>query len=666
MKWLRAACQSRWLWTLSLFLTGLGARLWLIHRFGTPLPFWDQWEEARVVYLPFFAGKLTLADLLSAHNEHRIFCSRLYGLALTLLNRQWDGQLEMVGDAVLHCATLAGLGWLMFRRLDRSSWMLLWLPLVLVLVLPFGWENSLAGFQSVFYIFLLLSLLTLWLLGAGAPGSASWWLGALTAITVLLTLASGFLAAVAVFGLAVLRIWRRPSVWRQQLPTLCVCAAVAVAGVLLRVDVRHHHVLQAHSASEFLAALGANLAWPWIVVPPFALLNVLPLLLLGWRYLKRSEGAWPAAELTLAIGLWTVLQGAAAAYARGADGRPPGWRYMDSSSFILIAGCFSIAVLLSGRKSATNVLGRYLTASRRLPFSGSRAVAWLANHARPLAFGALILWGLACATGLVLLTARAWQIDIPERQLLYRAQLKLVRAFMATDNPGVFDHKPKSYLISYQGDPLAPPLRYEAEWTVEYLRNPIVRNILPACARAPLEVRADPTATHGFVTNGFRLARRELPTGVSWGSYTMDGVITKGRFESAPISKSKLPFLEFEVAGDLGKPGLTLALVELSSGKTIAAKPRQAPGDRWQSCRVRAPQGDFRIIASDESDGGWFAFQPPRELGWLSWAAERLAAVGGVLFFSGLGICLVGLVCVYASLMADRRPGEASEREAPD
>jgi len=164
--------QGIWLWVLSVFLIGLGARLWLIARFGTPLPFWDQWEEARVVYIPFFEGKLSLADLFSAHNEHRIFCSRVYGLALMLLNRQWDGQLEMVADAVLHCATLAGLGWLMFRWLDKRSWLLIWLPLALVLVLPFGWENSLGGFQSVFYIFLLLSLLTLWLLGVRAPGSA--------------------------------------------------------------------------------------------------------------------------------------------------------------------------------------------------------------------------------------------------------------------------------------------------------------------------------------------------------------------------------------------------------------------------------------------------------------------------------------------------------------
>ena len=77
-------CGRAWLWALSLFLVGLGAKLWLILRFGTPLPFWDQWEEARVVYLPYFEGKLSLAGLFSAHNEHRIFFTRIYGLGLLL------------------------------------------------------------------------------------------------------------------------------------------------------------------------------------------------------------------------------------------------------------------------------------------------------------------------------------------------------------------------------------------------------------------------------------------------------------------------------------------------------------------------------------------------------------------------------------------------------
>jgi hypothetical protein len=170
-----------------------------------------------------------------------------------------------------------------------------------------------------------------------------------TAVTALFTVASGFLAAAAVFALVVLRIWRRPKTWKPQTVTLGVCAAVTVAGLVLKADVRMHHLLQAHSAGEFLSALGANLAWPWIVVPPFALLNLLPLAALAWSHF-RGSGDDQAGELTLVIGLWTILQGAATAYARGAEGKPPGWRYTDSSSFILIANCPAESPLVRARR----------------------------------------------------------------------------------------------------------------------------------------------------------------------------------------------------------------------------------------------------------------------------------------------------------------------------
>ena len=332
---------------LSLFLVGLGAKLWLIHRSGSPLPIWDEWEEARLVYVPYLEGKLSLADLFTAHGEHRIILTRIYSLGLLLLNRQWDAQLQMVVNAIIHCATLTGLGWLMFRWLEKRYWSLVWLPLALALALPFGWENSLAGFQSQFYFLLVFSMLTLWLLGLSPPLSARWWCGVATAIMALFTVASGFLAAAAVFALVVLRVSKRPKGWKQQFPTLSFCAAVVVSGLLLKADVRAHHVLQAHSASEYLIALGKNLAWPWIVVPLFAVFNLLPLAALAWCYLKEKQAERPAEEMTLAIGLWAILQGAAAAYTRGADGKPPGWRYMDSSSFILVANCFSIAILMS-------------------------------------------------------------------------------------------------------------------------------------------------------------------------------------------------------------------------------------------------------------------------------------------------------------------------------
>jgi hypothetical protein len=634
-----------WLWMLSLFLVGLGARLWLIHQCGSPVPIWDQWEEARVVYLPYFEGKLSLGDLLSAHNDHRIFFHRIYSLALLLLNQQWDGQLLMVGNAIMQCATLTGLGWLMCRWVEKRYWILIWLPLVLVLALPFGWENSLSGFQSFFYFSVLFSLLTLWLLGLHRPGSVRWWCGAAAAIMGLFTLSSGFLAVVAVFGLEVFRIWRQPQSWKQRLPTMAFCAAVAVAGFLLLVDVKHHHIFRAHSALEFVMALANNLAWPWIVVPPFAILSLVPLAALAWFYFQETEDR-PAEEITLAIGFWVFLLGAAAAYARGAEGKGPGWRHMEFSSFILVANCFSIAILLSRYWRAPATLGNAQSSNCKMQFAVPRPVAWLVRSGRHILSAAFILWAVACVLGLAMLNSRAWQIDIPERVFYSRCHLQLTRAFMATDDVRVLDHKPKPELPLYEfdPDPHAPPPLHVGELMAKALRDPRIREILPACVREPLAVGANPELTRGFVTNGFRLARPEPRTEVSWGSFSSQGSAGTGSFESLPARQSRFPYLQISVAGDLGEQNLSLELVDLATGRRIPVKPSQTPGNKWLDCYVRAPAGAFEIVARDASETAWFAFKAPREVGRFSFWAIQILRTGIYLLFIGLGLFLFSVI----------------------
>ena len=48
-----------------------------------------------------------------------------------------------------------------------------------------------------------------------------------------------------------------------------------------------------------LVSLGKYLAWPWIVLPPFAVFNLFPLLLLAWFYLRDRQARMAAEELVL-------------------------------------------------------------------------------------------------------------------------------------------------------------------------------------------------------------------------------------------------------------------------------------------------------------------------------------------------------------------------------
>lgn len=606
-----------WLWLAGLFLAGFGAKLWLIHAFGTSLPFWDQWEEARVVYVPFFEGKLTWADLISPHNEHRILLTRLYGLALLLWNGQWDNQVQMVANAAIHTATLVALGALMLRLLDRrhAPWLLL--PLAAALIPPFAWENTMAGFHSQHYFMVVFALPTLWLLGAHAPGSLRWWCGALAALGGLFTVGAGFLAAATVFGWVTLKILLDRTAWKKLWPTLAVGIIAVGLGLALNIKVPHHEVLKAHSAVEFLVSLGKYLAWPWIVLPPYAVFSMFPLALLAWRYWRDPAARTRAAELTLLVGLWTVLQCLAAAYARGAKGAHPQWRYMDTTSFLMIVNAWSLLLL-------------WVQGAGRLPF-------------RRYFPAATALWALACGTGLGLLSQQAWRCDIPVRQIQHRLAVLTTRAYLATGDPRYFDVHRREYLAVFQGNPDLP--QDHARQLIERLQPPVVRSILPACVCDPIPLA--PALANGFVTNNAPLATPGTPGETFWSSFNSRPAAGQGRFESQPLRKAKLPWLEFRVAGDLGAPGLSLAVVDLVSGKTTALEPRRPAGPQWASLRIKSPPGEFKIVATDDSPTGWLAFQPPREVGQLSAVADRVAAWGAGLFGFGLGLCgVAGIRCI--------------------
>ena len=351
--------QKDLVWLAALALVSLGARFWLIDQLASPLPFWDAWEQARYVFAPYFEGKLTLASLFRSHNENRIVFARLYDLALLLWNGQWDGQVQMVCNCLLYGFGIAGFAWLLARSLGRQFWPLIILALTLVLVMPFAWENTLAGFHAQVYFMLLTSLFTIWLLGLNRPWSILWLCGAIAAICAPFTLLGGIFGPAAVCGLCVFRLLvkggTRALLW-QNLPTILVCLLAIGLGLATRVEVPYHQVLKPHSAVQLLVYLGRYLSWPWIVIPPFALINCLPLVLLAWIYWKREAARDSASDLILALGLWAVLHALTTALARGGQAYPQ-WRYMDSACWVMLSNAFALACWLQDIASSCLLFG---------------------------------------------------------------------------------------------------------------------------------------------------------------------------------------------------------------------------------------------------------------------------------------------------------------------
>jgi hypothetical protein len=290
--------------------------------------------------------------------------------------------------------------------------------------------------------------------------------------------------------------------------------------------------------------------------------------------------------MVLGVGTWAVLQALAGGYARGHAGGGPVSRYMDSLSFISISGALAAFVLLNDYR-----------ASRRF---------------FPLVCAAMACWTLGCLGGLGVLANRAWTLALPEMSAERASQLKAARAWMATGDPRVFLAQPADERLA----PLAARLMTE----------PLIRGVLPACVREPLRVEPAQITSNAFVRNGWRLTEAEAPTETGWGSYSAQQAAARGTFESQRVRKSALPYLEIPVAGDLGGDRLSLELVELNGGKVTVVGPSAPPGGEWVNVRVNAPEGEFKVVATDDGGTKWFAFKEPRELGrWSFWTLRVLA-----------------------------------------
>ena len=94
-------------------------------------------------------------------------------------------------------------------------------------------------------------------------------------------------------------------------------------------------------------------------------------------------------------------------------------------------------------------------------------------------------------------------------------------------------------------------------------------------------------------------------------------------------------------------------MVDLASGKVSEVKPAREPGGQWVNVDVKAPAGKFKLVARDDSSTGWFAFKEPREMGRLSFWAEKIVGLGTIRHWQRECFCFalaLGTYCFPNSL----------------
>jgi hypothetical protein len=329
-------------WLLAVFLVALGAQLWVVWLYGSPLPFWDQWDEANSLFKPWVEGHLTWADVFAPASDHRIVLTHLLDLSLTWLNGRWDPLLQMTVNAFFHAAFACGLAFCLWHFLGRKNGWLVCILLLPFFALPYAGENAIWGMNSLWYFVNLFGLLTIAGLGFCRTGSWQWWLGLVAAILGLLSIASGPIAPMTVGGLTILRVIKNRRMAKENLISLGICLFLVDGGVALRTNAEGYRPLQAHSWAEFTSALVRNLDWPFFRVPGMACVIALPLVFLLVYYLRSKFQVTRTAEFLLVLALWSALQSIVIAFGRANYGEDvPASRYMEVFSVFVIASIFA-------------------------------------------------------------------------------------------------------------------------------------------------------------------------------------------------------------------------------------------------------------------------------------------------------------------------------------
>lgn len=606
----------------SLFLLVLGAKLDVLHRYGSDLPRWDQLDaEGLALFVPLARGELRFTDLFRPHNEHRIFWTKLLGLAELKLNGQWDARLQCTVNAVLHSALAVWVFLFARRGLDRRLHPAVFALVALFFALPLAWENPLAGFHSQQYFLLLFSFGAIALLPAAAPWSACWWVGAACTLAALGSMGSGLFAAAIVLGVLGLqaRAAHDPrAMLRRAAPTLAVCGIALALGALGRVSVDYHEALKAGSAADFL--LYALHCFGWPAGQPWSWLAAVfwsPALALAWRLARRRDGPVEAFPwIVLGLCAWVALQILATAYTRGAGGGMPSSRYADTFAFGLVAN--------------------------------GLALAWLWPHfARPASRVAVPAgWIAAVLVSVASLARDIFQHPLPDNRRYLDACVENVRCYLATEDA--------SHLRE-------PDIPYPGIRSLrERLDQPALRAIMPASVRVPLAVAAQapgPFRSHNTV----RPARRHTPPPPPWPEamaglpepanrvvWHSDPALGAGEFRSQPLRVATGTVLRFIVAG---RGAVGLAAVDAATGAPLdEAELGGIRPDGWRSAYLRVPRGEIVLLARTGGAGAWLAFGEPAEMALGSHACDQLVRRGRWLWpAASLAAVLAWMGAIYCA-----------------
>jgi hypothetical protein len=300
----------------------------MIVRFGTDVPFWDQWGSEAALYIAWEEQQLAPSDLIKPHVQHRFAVSKVLRLMLFEVLGGWSPLANMILQSFLVPIIFLVFFSFFKDRLERSPpkrW-LFYAISAAVFLLPFYWEVILLGFQSHFYLSLIFALLLISMAAREPSWSTLCWFF-IIGVTNVFTSASSLVPLLAAFSvqlasLAAGRKKRTPAAWSMLLSTLFLIVLTAN----LLVFPANHQQYGANSLTNFLWLSLQAFSWP-VEYLGIICLWIIPLALSAY-----GHKAWTvrgARQLGFCIVknrsnlalfgllLWLILSIGTIAYARG-------------------------------------------------------------------------------------------------------------------------------------------------------------------------------------------------------------------------------------------------------------------------------------------------------------------------------------------------------------
>ena len=593
----------------SLFCASVAASWLLIANFGSDIPFWDQWgAEGAGLFKPLLTSGVVDVPWFGAHNEHRIFLTRITAAVLLKLNGQWDAIVETCFNALLHAGVGVALIMCVIRtQTSARNVALLGLLVLAGSALPFGWENTLAGFQSQWYYVALFTVGVLWLAASqSSPGGGR--------IAILVALATGAVfsvasGAIACFVAAAVLSWRasystlKVFRWRFLLAA-ALLLLIGATGALKTPTIPGHAALQPTTVYAWLKAFLTAMAWPMRPISAPLLWMPFSMLIVNvWR--TRGIPTSRSSLFILALGAFVLLNDMALAWSRGANGGVLASRYTD----LFWLGSFVNAWAL-------------LTLADQHGFRRLRPAIHVTG-------AAIVLIGIV-SLSLVSIV----QLDgARERKQVYELESANVLKYIESGDFSALSGQPF----------LAIPFP-DANFLRQQLDDPALRAILPPGIRPGLLSFDGAIVVSTFYSPGTHPQTQGTGGRRSFGSYGPSGDADRARLESAVLHPTG-KLLSFGIAGNTSVPGERLALAPANGSPLRDVLPSVEPGLSWMRVSVAVPQGGFKIVAEDGSRDfrSWFAFTDPVEVGrvraildrWLTLAQTSLVIALAIFLVSG-------------------------------